>query len=314
MTKLTVIIPTLNEKAYVAKLIESINLLDSVPKEILISDGGSTDGTVEEVLVMQANNPSIRLVNNPDKYVSHGFNRAYRESNSEYISLIGAHALYPPHYFSTCIEAIESGECDVAGGFLVQKGKTIMGHAIAYVMSSKFGVGNTPFRTSRKRMYVDSVAFAVYSRKVFERVGLLDEELIRNQDDEFHYRLNKAGLRILMLPEIEVVYYVRDSISKLFKQYYQYGYYKPLVLKKVSSGLRMRHLVPAMFTIYLITLPLAMWYPFWLLPIVLYIFLSIFESMRSACTLATKLRIPLVFFVLHFAYGSGFLKGLFKKT
>jgi len=311
--KLSVIIPTLDEKAYLSKLIESIDSMDSVPKEILIADGGSTDGTVEQVLALNKINPNIKLVKNPDRFVSHGFNWAYKASQAPFISLVGAHAIYPPQYFSTCIQAINSGECDAAGGFLVQRGKTTMGQAIARAMSSKLGVGDTPFRTTRKRMYVDSVAFAVYSRNIFERVGLLDEALIRNQDDEFHYRLNRAGFRILMLPELEVVYYVRDSLSKLFKQYHQYGYYKPLVLRKVSSGLRPRHIIPAAFNLYLFTLPLTWWLQLWLLPLALYVLLCLWTSLRTDAPWPVRLRMPLVFPVLHIAYGSGFLRGLFKK-
>ena len=313
MTELSVIIPTLDEKAHLQQLLASIHALDSVPKEILVADGGSVDGTVEAVLALQATHPRLTLIQNPDRFVSHGFNRAFKASQAPYVSLVGAHAVYPPQYFSTCIEAIASGACDAAGGFLVQRGKTRMGQAIAKVMSSKLGVGDTAFRTSPKRMYVDSVAFAVYARRVFEQVGLLDEELVRNQDDEFHYRLNQAGLRILMLPELEVVYYVRNSLGALFQQYYQYGYYKPLVLKKVRSGLRLRHLVPAAFTLYLLALPLAIWQPLWLVPLLLYGALCSWASLRAEAPWPVRLRMPWVFPVLHTAYGSGFLRGLFKK-
>lgn len=310
--ELSVIIPTLNEKNHINKLIESIDSLDNAPKEIFIVDGGSEDGTVDQVLRLQEKNPNIKLIENPDKYVSHGFNKAFKASKAPFISLVGAHAVYPSNFFSTCIEAISSGECDVAGGFLVQRGKTIMGQAIAKAMSSKLGVGDTPFRTTRKRMYVDSVAFAVYSRKVFETCGLLDEELVRNQDDEFHYRLNRAGYRIMMLPELEVIYYVRDSLKKLFQQYYQYGYYKPLVLRKVSSGLRIRHVVPAVFTCYLCSLPLSLWLPIWLIPLLMYVLLCLRVSVGADAPWQVRLRMPLVFPMLHVAYGSGFLRGLLK--
>ncbi len=254
---LSVIIPTLNERAHIEALLKSIKQLDSVSKEIFIVDGGSLDGTREKIKELSYFDNNIYLIDNPDRYVSQGFNKAFKSSNGKYIALIGAHAIYPMDYFAACINAIESGQCDVAGGFLVQEGKNLIGKAIAKAMSSRFGVGNTPFRTTRKRMYVDSVAFAVYHRRVFDKIGLLDEELIRNQDDEFHYRLNRAGFRILMLPELEVVYYVRDSVKKLFSQYYQYGYYKPLVLQKVTSGMSWRHLIPSFFVLYLISLPLA---------------------------------------------------------
>lgn len=307
---LSVIVPTLNEQDYIEQLIHSINSFDSTSKEIIIADGGSQDNTKEKIRNLKENGTPIHLVNNAKRFVSHGFNKAYKQTSGNYISLVGAHAQYPPNYFSTCIEAIESGECDVAGGFLSQQGKTSMGEAIAGAMSSRFGVGDTPFRTTRKRMYVDSVAFAVYDRKVFEKIGLLDEELIRNQDDEFHYRLNRAGFRILMLPELEVIYYVRDSLGKLFSQYYQYGYYKPLVFRKVSSGLRIRHLIPCFFVLYLLSLPIALSWPLWWLPLAAYLGLAVFFSLATQSPWSVRLRMIPVFPVLHIAYGMGFLLGL----
>lgn len=308
--KLSIIIPVLNERDHIDGLIASITHLDEISKEILIVDGGSKDGTREKVLELGRGNSAIRLVDNPDLFVSQGFNRAFKEARGRYIALIGAHALYPLNYFYACVEAIESGVCDSAGGVLVQSGRTLMGRAIAQAMSSRFGVGDTAFRTSRKRGYVDSVAFAVYDRYIFEKVGVLDEELIRNQDDEFHYRLNAAGFRMLMLPELEVVYYVRDSLRKLFSQYYQYGYYKPLVIRKVRTGLRLRHLIPSFFVLYLFSLPVAFLVPLWILPLVFYLLFSVFFSLGSQAPLSVRWRMLLVFPTLHIAYGSGFLIGL----
>jgi len=309
---ISIVIPVLNESAYINELLKSIINLDHIEKEILIVDGGSSDNTRKIVTNLSLVNTEIKLINNAKRFVSNGFNMAFRQAQYKYISLVGAHAIYPPNYFSHCIKAIASGECDAAGGFLIQKGKTPMGKAIAQVMSSRFGVGDTPFRTTQKRMYVDSVAFAVYDRKVFDKVGLLDEELVRNQDDEFHYRLNEAGFRILMLPELEVIYYVRDSLKALFIQYYQYGLYKPLVFKKVFSGMKWRHLVPAFFVLYLLSCPLALWWPFWMWPLIMYLVMDIYFSLNSPQSWNVKVRSLIVFPVLHIAYGSGFIMGLWK--
>lgn len=307
---LSVIIPALNEVSHIDQLIESISLLDRTEKEILIVDGGSTDGTRERVEEIARGQGNVRLVTNPDRYVSQGFNRAFREARGKYISLIGAHSIYPQGYFTNCIQEIEAGTCDAAGGFLLHRGKTLTGEAISQCMSSQFGVGNTEFRTIRKKMYVDSVAFAVYDREVFETIGLLDEDLVRNQDDEFHYRLNQAGFRILMLPELEIVYYVRDSLAKLFSQYYQYGFYKPMVFHKVRSGVRSRHLIPSLFVFYLISLPLAFFYPLLAIPLLVYFTLAMGFSIQANTSWQVRLRMPLVYPILHIAYGWGFLRGL----
>ncbi len=308
----SVIIPVLNEVNHIGQLIQSINGIDSTPKEIFIVDGGSSDGTQEKVLSLLTSNLNLKLIDNPEKYVSQGFNKTFKEVSGEYLALVGAHATYPKNYFSECIKVIEKGMCDVSGGFLVHKGQSPKGCAIALAMSSKFGVGDTDFRTNPNATYVDSVAFAVYHKKVFETVGLFDEALIRNQDDEFHYRLNAAGFRIMMLPQLKIVYFVRESFKKLFIQYYNYGLYKPLVFKKVRSGMRARHLIPSLFVIYLISLPFAFFSIVWLLPLLFYGIFTIYFGWKGINSWKAKLWTPAVFPVLHISYGLGFLNGLYK--
>lgn len=310
--KLSVIVPTLNEAKYINNLVNSIEKIDETEKEILIVDGGSIDGTRETVTTLISSHPNLKLIDNPAKYVSHGFNKAFKELNGEYIALVGAHATYPRNYFKECIRAIEEGTCEASGGFLLHKGKTDKGAAIARAMSSKFGVGDTDFRTNPNAMYVESVAFAVYHKKVFEKVGLFDESLIRNQDDEFHYRLNEAGYRILMLPNLQIEYFVRESFKKLFTQYFNYGLYKPLVFKKVRSGMRLRHLIPSLFIFYLISLPLTLINIIWLVPLLIYSIFAIYFGWKGSGAWKDKIWTPIVFPILHIAYGWGFLKGLWK--
>ncbi|REJ82329.1 MAG: glycosyltransferase family 2 protein [Bacteroidetes bacterium] len=307
MIQLSVICPVYNEKNYIEELIRSLLNSSPLEKEIILVDGGSTDGTREIITEWQSKHPEIILISNPLRYVSHGFNMAYRKSSGQFIAFIGAHAVYPSDYFVHALRYLKQEECEAVGGPLKQDGKSDMGKAIAYCMSSKFGVGDTEFRTSKEKKYVQSVAFAVYKREVFEKIGLMDEELIRNQDDEFHYRMNEKGLKILMVPEMQSTYYVRGSIKALFSQYYQYGYYKPLVLKKVKSGIRLRHLIPAGFVIYLLLLPFVFWYYLLFLPLAVYLSSLLIFSLRSDKHFSKALRI---YPVLHFAYGLGFLKGL----
>ncbi len=309
---LSVIIPTLNEAGNIDKLVDSIENIDATQKEIFIVDGGSTDGTQEKVISLATSNPNLKLIDNPGKYVSQGFNKTFKEVHGKYLALVGAHALYPKNYFSECIKVIEDGLCDASGGFLVHKGHSPKGCAIARAMSSKFGVGDTDFRTNPNATYVDSVAFAVYHKKVFDEVGMFDEALVRNQDDEFHYRLNAAGFRIMMLPQLKVEYFVRESFQKLFTQYLNYGLYKPLVFKKVKFGMRLRHLVPSLFVLYLFSFPLIFISWIWALPLCLYFIFAIFFGWKGEDPWIYKIWTPLVFPVLHIGYGWGFIKGLWK--
>jgi glycosyltransferase involved in cell wall biosynthesis len=309
---ISIIVPVYNEIKFIDKLIESLESDNSVESEILLVDGGSEDGTIERILHWQSRYPNIKLIRNAKRYVSHGFNLAYNSSSGEYIAFIGAHASYPPNYFSKAISYIRTGKCDVVGGPLRQEGRSVKEKAIAYCMSSRFGVGGTEFRTSVKEQYVQSVAFAVYRREVFQKSGLMDEQLIRNQDDEFHYRINSIGFRILMVPELRCTYFVRDSIKKLYSQYFYYGFYKPLVLIKVHSGLRLRHIIPSAFVFYILTLPLTLIFKFWSLPLMIYFALNIFVSIRSPNSIVSSMISFVVFPVLHTSYGMGFILGVIK--
>jgi GT2 family glycosyltransferase len=311
--QLSIICPTYNESENIEALISSLLQDDGIEKEIFIVDGGSMDGTIDKVNALMEKHPNINLVINGDRYVSYGFNKAFPLTKGKYITLSGAHSVYPPGFFKTGINALENEDCDAVGGPLRQEGSTDMGNAIAYCMSTKFGVGNTEFRTAKQKMYVDSVAFAIYKKDVFEKAGLLDEELIRNQDDEFHYRLNKYGFKILMLPEMECVYYVRSSLSGLFRQYFGYGLYKPLVIKKIGSVISLRHFIPSLFLIYFLLLPLAFINKYFLLPLLLYVLLDLYFSVRAPGGIKQKLISIFVYPVLHISYGAGFILGLFKK-
>ncbi len=311
--ELSVICPTYNEIDFIDALIDNLCISDGLEKEILIVDGGSVDGTIEKVNLLMNKYSSLKLLKNPFRTSTHAFNIGYKFSTGKFIAFVGAHANYDKNYFTSGLDCLRRNECDVVGGPLNQKGKSLAGKAIALVMSSKLGVGNTEFRTENKKMMVDSVAFAIYKREIIEQCGLMDESLPVNQDDEFHYRVKSKGYRIMMIPEMSSTYYVRDSFVKLFRQYFRYGLYKPAVLKKVSGSVRLRHLMPSLFTIYLLSLPLMILIPVWILPLLLYFLLILARSLSFNEILKIRLLSIPVFPLIHLSYGSGFLLGLFRK-
>jgi glycosyltransferase involved in cell wall biosynthesis len=312
---ITIVIPTLNEAKYLKELVEKLILSEGIINELFICDAGSKDGTIEIINELCKLYPSVKYFDNKRKYVSYAFNDVYPFATGKYMALLGSHAFYPDKYLENGLMYLESGEADMIGGPLNQQGHGENGTAIALAMSSKFGVGDTEFRTSKEKQYVDSVAFAIYRKSIFEKVGLLNESLNRNQDDELHYRIKAKGFKILMVPEMQCTYYVRDSFQKLFTQYFGYGLYKPLVFKLVKQGMRIRHLIPAFFVLYLLLLPLAFYvvgyYAF--IPLLLYLILAFYISNSATTGFLIKLKIIYACFILHISYGSGFLLGLFKE-
>jgi glycosyltransferase involved in cell wall biosynthesis len=309
---LSIVIPLLNEEDHIKPLIEKLISIPPFNKEIILVDGGSTDNTIKFIKQEINRNLNIKLLHNKEKYASQAFNLGYRNSSGEYIAFVGAHANYSDNYFQLGVDLLNQGVSSAIGGILVQKGNGIVGEAIALCMSSKFGVGNTEFRTTKIEGYVQSVAFAIYGRRIFEDIGLMDVDLIRNQDDEFHYRMGKFGYKIFMSTQMIAEYYVRNSIFKLFRQYFEYGLYKPLVIKKVNSGFKLRHAIPAFFVLYLLIL-FTYSNKLFLIPLIIYLVLDLFFSfILKTNNIKKNLMALLVFPTLHISYGLGTLVGIFK--
>lgn len=313
MKQLTIICPALNEIKFIEQVIHDLCVADGIDKEVLIVDGGSMDGTQMKVKSLMAIYSNLKLVNNPRKTSTAAFNIGVSESQSKYVAFVGAHARYSNGYFTNAINELNSNSCDAVGGPLQQEGKTLVGKGIAVAMQSKAGVGNTEFRTSNERKYVDSVAFAIYRRSMIDKAGLMDESLPVNQDDEFHYRINSLGFKILMIPEISSVYYVRDCYIGLFKQYFKYGLYKPAVLKKVKGSVKLRHLIPAFFCLYLFSLPVGLYFNFWFLFLFVYLLLITVAALMINEKSTIKIVAIPAFLILHLSYGLGFIIGLIKN-
>ncbi len=307
---ISVICPVFNEEKHLSKVIEFF--LQSAPaeKELFLIDGGSTDATLGIIRSYQATYKHIHLLHNRHKYVPFALNQAIPLCRGRYIARLDAHAEYPADYFEACLEAIAESDADNVGGYIYSEGKGPAGEAIALAMSSPFGVGNSSFRTRVADAFVETVPFGFWKREVFGRYGLFDETLIRNQDDEFNYRTIRMGGKIFQSAKIHSRYFVRDSFKALFRQYFQYGFYKPLVLKKIGKVVKARHLAPACFVVYLFTLPMALPFGWWLIPLGIYVALALYFSFKSRLSATAKALAPAAFFTLHLSYGLGFLAGL----
>ena len=242
---LSIIIPVRNEILYIPNSFESIISASSeVENEIFFVDGQSNDGTYEWIKNAIKEIDNCKLILNDKKIVSHGFNQVFKDAKGQFISRIDGHTIYPKTYFSDAMDIFKNIQADVVGGPAKHIGIGWKGKVIASCMMHPFGVGNSKFRTSKKEQYVDTVPFPIYKRKVLIKVGLYDEELIKNQDDELNFRCVENGFKIFMSPKLETNYLVRKNLKDLSKQYFLYGFYKPLVFKKVS-GARIYHFAPA---------------------------------------------------------------------
>lgn len=316
----SLIMPVHNEALFIRRSLGSI-LQQTYAKElmeIIVADGMSSDNTREIIKKLAEDSEiSIRIVDNPKLIAPSGLNRALEKANGDIIIRVDGHCEIEPDYVENCVALLQSGKADGVGGPIETIGENLRAEAIARAMSSKFGVGGSAFRTIDDReMYTDTVAFPGYTREIIEKAGAFDEELVRNQDDEYNYRIRKLGGRVLLSPKIRSRYYSRSTFKSLWRQYFQYGYWKVRVLQLHLRQMSLRQFIPFIFVSSLIlatALSFVSVFGTWaLLALVGSYLLANFAA--SVHTARSKLgTIPLVslsYLILHLSYGLGSLAGL----
>ena len=319
----SVIVPCRNEESFIAASLESI-LGNTYPKgrvEILVVDGLSEDGTRSIVSHYVAQHPAVRLLDNVGKTTPRALNVGIAAATGDIIMRMDAHATYPPDYIAGLVEWLGKSGADNVGGvcMTMPADESSVAHAIARGLSHPFGVGTSYFRigTSAPR-WVDTVFGGCYRRDVFARIGLFDEQLIRNQDDEFNHRLIARGGRILLVPDVVSYYYPRSSLAQLWRMFYQYGYFKPLVALKLGRIGTGRQVVPMVclgllvgLSVASIASPVARF----MLMLLVALYLSADFAVSFAVGLSSGLRcagwLMLVFPTLHVSYGMGYMRGIF---
>jgi len=326
MIEVSIIIPCRNEKDYIAGVLDSI-LANDFPKEnleVIVADGMSEDGTRAVIEEYTKKWPFIRLVDNPRKIVPCALNEAIRNAKGRIIMRMDAHAVYPPNYISRMVSALGEMKADNVGAAweTLPGGPGLVPKAIALALSHPFGVGNATYRLSngedRAPIETDTVPFGCYRKEVFDKIGLFDEELVRNQDNELNERLKRAGGRIFLIPDVKIQYFARKNYSKLWKMFYQYGYFGPLVDKKLGKPTRLRRYVPLVFVLSILLPALIMpFFPRIGLVSVCSFSLYALVNLAFSCLLATREKEPalatflfLSFLLSHFSYGVGHIKGI----
>lgn len=318
---MTVIVPCRNERRYIAACLDSI-LATAYPAdriEVLVVDGASDDGTRDVLRAYAEREPRVRLLDNPRRSAPAALNIGIRAATGEIIARMDAHVVYPPQYLPVLVRALLETGADNVGCPIVTlpADESATARAIACALSHPFGVGNSWFRIGTAvRREVDTVPFGCFRRDVFDRVGTFDEELVRNQDDEFNFRLIRSGGRVLLVPDVAAQYYARGSLRHVARMYYQYGWYKPLVARKVGRIMTARQLAPGAFVAALAALTLlAVAWP--AAGVALAALLAAYAAADLAAALTARVRLglraravlALVFPLIHFGYGLGSLAG-----
>ena len=326
---ISVIVPCRNEKRHIGEFLNTLLAQELEPGwrlEVLVADGLSDDGT-RDIL---RQNPAVRVIDNPERIVSTGLNAAIAAATGEIIVRLDVHTRYAPDYIRQCVRVLQETGADNVGGPWVAKGRGVVGNAIAAAFQSRFCTGGGKAHDPGYEGEVDTVYLGCWTRSAFDRAGLFDPNLVRNQDDEFNFRLRRLGGRIWQSTRIKSSYEPRNSLSALFRQYLQYGFWKVAVIRKHRSLAAWRHLVPA-----LLVSTVLIWMVATVLAAVLkmhqaavatgaaletelavYFLACVAAAGRFARTVDPRvlLLVPGVMAVYHFAYGLGFLIGILKPT
>lgn len=316
----SVVMPVYNEEKYIKKCVDSL-LEQDYPHENMewiFVDGMSKDTTVGILEEYKEKYPNlIKVLSNPDKVVPYAMNIGIKEAAGKYIVRLDAHADYAKDYISKCVYYLDTTDAENVGGVAETKAEGFVGNAIAKMLSSKFGVGNSQFRTNGSSGYVDTVPFGAFRREAFKKYGGYDERLVRNQDNEMNYRIRKNGGKIYMSDDINLSYYCRDSIKGISQMALKNGMWNVITMKFCPGSMGVRHFIPFAFVFSVLGLSLLsfVYYGFLILlgiELALYILLDLLFSIKSATTVKEIFLLIILFPVFHIAYGFGSLKGIFK--
>lgn len=315
----TVVIPLYNEREHICTCLDSLLKQDypAAHLETLVVDGGSDDGSQTVVQGFAARQSGIHLLHNPQRVTPAAMNIGIQQAHGEVIIILSAHSFVAPDFVRQNVACLAQTGAACVGGPTHSLAETAVGQSISLAMSSPFGVGNARFRYSQRPQFVDTLAFGAYRHQVFEEIGLFDEALVYNEDDEFNYRLRRHGGQIFLSPAIRSFYYTRPCLAELWRQYFRYGRGKIRVFQRHPETVQLRHVVPALFVSgLLVSGAFAFSQPFfrWLglaLLLSYAIAASLFATLIARCHGWRHLPwLPLIFACLHLSYGSGFLWGM----
>ncbi|MCK5834011.1 glycosyltransferase family 2 protein [bacterium] len=318
----SIIIPVRNEETYLGRCLESIER-QTYPHElieVLVVDGCSIDKSMDITRKFsETSRIETHIIDNPRGNTPCGLNAGYKNARGDiFIHFIG-HAMMSNDFVAKEIEYLEKTDADAVGGLIISTctDDRTVSQGIGYALNSLFGLGGVTARTGNRPRYIDNPSFAGYRRELFDKFGYIDERLTRNQDYEFNQRITAGGAKIFFSPEIKSLYFNRPTYRSLWNEYFKAAKWRTFMIGRFVNAVQKRHLVPPVFILSIIALTAL---SFFSVPAfcVLMVLLGIYSigAVVSAMQIAFKQGfkyIPAVllsYFVIHFAYGLGFVWGI----
>jgi len=337
----SVLMPVRNEARSILPALHSL-LAQDYPRdrfEIVVMDGRSTDGTREQVRLVADLDPRVRLFDNPGIIVSTALNLGFGRVRGEIVARADGHTRYAADYLRAAVRAFAESGADVVGGPMLAPRR--MDHdlapfpaAVARALASRFGMGGAAFHFDGTTGAAESVYLGVFRADALWRFGPFDEHLVRDEDDEWFARARARGAQLWLDARIRSTYQPRATARRLFRQYFEYGLFKPAALRRVAGSWRVRQAVPSLLVLALLlpllaaTAGLAPNRALVLAPkAALAAAAGVATAYGAAVAVASVhalrgarrtpveiLRQAFVFALMHFGYGLGLLAGLPRRA
>ena len=324
MHSVSILIPCYQERNFIRGCLESVlafELPELTEIEVLVLDGGSTDGTRDILRETGERDNRVRLVDNPGRTQSAALNLGIPMSRGEYIMRLDAHSVYPSNYLRLCLETALRTDADNTGGAVatLRRGDGYQSALVQAITTHRFGVGDSGFRTDAAEGPSDTVPYGFFKRGIFERVGLFDERLLRAQDYEMNRRIIHNGGKVWLNPHIQVHYYQQPDLSSFIrKQIVHEAPYNAYMWYVAPYAFALRHAVTGVFAIGVLAGVILS--PFsslvrtaFLSVMALYFALAIVSGIQQAIRYREPRHVifaPVGFFLFHFLHGIGILIGL----
>jgi len=315
---ISIILPVRNESKYIRDVLSTIQS-QQYPRdkiEVIVVDGGSQDGTEKIIDEISNLDSRVHRINNPEMIAAVGMNLGINAAQGALVARVDGHCKLPPNYLSEAVRLMRVANADIIGGPVFSVGATNRGKLIALAMSTSFGVGDVKFRKRMRKEWeiVDTVPFPVCRKDLYVQCGLYNTTFVKNQDDEFSFRVRKRGKRVVLARTMGTEYYVRNSFIELWNQYYRYGYWKVFVIREHPRQAALRHWIPSLFILIIITSMFCMYLgiePVFFAGLFaggLYILMNVGIAIYFACRWKKPLflALPACFVTMHICYGVGF--------
>ncbi|HEC81793.1 MAG TPA: glycosyltransferase family 2 protein [Thermoplasmatales archaeon] len=320
--KVSFIMPVLNEEKTISKCLDSLLNLDyPMDKiEVLVARGPSTDNTNKILDEYAKEHGNMKLLDNPTGNTAIGRNICIEHATGEMLMNYSGHVIAERNLLRVLALKLSGLPEEVAGvgcSNLSPEEQNFVGKASGVAFLGFMGGGNLFHQNAvfDDERYVEHMSFTCYRKEVVEKVGNFDPDLWCGQDAELDIRIKKAGYKILYTPETRVYHFKRPTVRSLFRQMYRYGVARAIIIKKHPDTFRVPYLFGAGFVTGLILLLILLFLgfvPLWfvLLLALLYLLLAFISSFQVTRKVSLVLSSVFFYFLIHLAYGTGFIRGV----